>query len=67
MKLNELSRQIQVKLNHYCEKYSISFSQPQYKSIRQCIFGILKSGSVQLAAIGRSLSEPITHKKPQNG
>lgn len=63
MKLNELSRQIQVKLHQYCHKYKEEYSKPDFKFIRQMHYGILKSGSVQLSSIGRSLSEGISHKK----
>ena len=63
MELNELNRQIQVKIHQYCNKFKEGFSKPEYKFIRQMLFGILKSGRVQLSSIGRSLSEPITHKK----
>ena len=63
MELNELNRQVQVKLHQYCHKFKKDYSKPDYKFIRQMHFGILKSGSVQLSSIGRSLSEVINHKK----
>lgn len=63
MELNELNRQVQVKLHQYCYKFKEGYSKPDSKFIRQMHFGILKSGSVQLSSIGRSLSEVISHKK----
>ena len=63
MELNELSRQIQVKLHQYCYSFKEGYSKPDYRFIRQMHFGILKSGSVQLSSISRSLSEVTTHKK----
>jgi hypothetical protein len=63
MELKQLSQQIQVKLHQYCYKFGDDFSKPDCKFIRQMHFGILKSGSVQLSSISRSLSEVISHKK----
>jgi len=63
MELNELSRQIQVKLHQYCHKFKEDYSKPDYKFISQMHYGILKSGRVHLSSIGRSLSEGITNKK----
>ena len=63
MELNQLSQQIQVKLHQYCYKFRDDYSKPDSKFIRQMHYGILKSGSVQLSSIGRSLSEEISHKK----
>lgn len=63
MELNELSRQVQVKLHQYCYKFKEGYSKADSRFIRQMHFGILKSGSVQLSSIGRSLSEVISHKK----
>lgn len=63
MELNELSRQVQVKLHQYCYKFKEGYSKPDSRFIRQMHFGILKSGSVQLSSISRSLSEGISHKK----
>ena len=50
MEINELNRQIQVKIHQYCNKFNEGFSKPEYKFIRQMLFGILKSGSVQLGS-----------------
>jgi len=63
MELNELNQQLQVKLHQYFNKFENGISRPEYKFIRQVIFGILKTGSVQVASIGRGLSELITQKK----
>lgn len=63
MELNELSGQVQVKLHQYCHKFKAAYNKPDFKFIRQMHYGILKSGSVQLSSIGRSLSEGISHKK----
>lgn len=63
MELNELNQQAQVKLHQYCSKFKKDFSKPDYKFLSQMHYGILKSGSVKLSEIGRSLSEEINHKK----
>lgn len=63
MELNELNKQIQVKIHQYCNKFQKDLTKPEYKFVRQMLFGILKSGSVQISRIGRGLSEQITHKK----
>jgi hypothetical protein len=63
MELTELSRQVQVKLHQYCNKFKGGVTKPEYKFIRQMLFGILKGGSVQLSSIGRHISDSITHKK----
>ncbi|OVE78917.1 hypothetical protein BVY01_04060 [bacterium I07] len=63
MEITELSGQIQVKIHQYSNKFQLGLSKPETKFIRQMLFGILKSGSVQLSRIGRGLSEPITLKK----
>ncbi len=52
MELNELNRQVQVKLHQYCYKFRGDYSKPDSKFVRQMHFGILKSGSVQLSSIG---------------
>jgi hypothetical protein len=54
---------VQIKLWQYGEKSTAAFPRPVQKFIRQMLFGILKSGSVQLNSIGRSLQEPLALKK----
>lgn len=63
MELTQLSGKIQVKLNQFFQKYVRGFKRPEQKFIRQMLFGILKSGAVQLNAIGRALQEKIVLKK----
>jgi hypothetical protein len=63
MELTQLSQQIQVKLHQYCYNFKAGYSKPEIRFIRQMHFGILKSGSVLLSSIGRSLSEKVSHKK----
>jgi hypothetical protein len=55
MQLNQLSSQIQVKFNQFSGHYVVGFNRPLQKFLRQMLFGILKSGKVQLNAIGRGL------------
>jgi hypothetical protein len=63
MQIKELRGKIQIKLDQFTGKYKVDFPRPEYKLIHQIIFGILKSGRVQLSNIGRSLGEEITQKK----
>jgi len=63
MQLNQLSSKIQVKFNQFSRNYVQVFDRPLQKFLRQMLFGILKSGKVQLNAIGRALQEKISLKK----
>lgn len=63
MELTQLSGKIHVKLSQFFQKYVRGFNRPEQKFIRQMLFGILKSGAVQLNAIGRALQEKIALKK----
>ena len=63
MQLNQLSAKIQVKFNQFCRSYVHGFDRPLQKFLRQMLFGILKSGKVQLNAIGRALQEKIPLKQ----
>ena len=63
MSFTKFTQPIQTKLHQYCYSFQDIFARPVHKFIRQMIFGILKSGSVQLNAIGRSLQEKIPLKK----
>ena len=62
MQLNQLSSQIQVKFNQFSRHYVVGFNRPLQKLLRQMLFGILKSGKVQLNTIGRALPEKIPLK-----
>jgi len=63
MSFTEFTRPIQIKQWQFCESFADRFPRPVHKFIRQMLFGILKSGSVQLNSIGRSLQEHIALKK----
>jgi hypothetical protein len=63
MRLNQLSSKLQVKFNQFSQTYVHGFDRPLQKFLRQMLFGILKSGKVQLNAIGRALQEKISLKK----
>lgn len=63
MKLTQLSGKIQVKFNQFINSYSRGLNRPLQKFVRQMLFGILKSGEVQLNAIGRALQERLPLKK----
>ena len=63
MQLKQLSSKIQVKFNQFSGKYVFVFNRPLQKFIRQMLFGILKSGKVQLDAIRRALQEKIPLKQ----
>ena len=63
MQLKQLSSKIQVKFNQFSGNYIVGFDRPLQKFLRQMMFGILKSGTVQLNAIGRALHEKIPLKK----
>ena len=63
MSFTKFARPIQIKLHQFCYSFKGNFSRPVNKFVHQMIFGILKSGTVQLNAIGRSLQEKIPLKK----
>jgi hypothetical protein len=63
MELTQLSGKIQVKFNQFVQNYATEFNRPLQKFVRQLLFGILKSGAVQLNAIGRALQEKLALKK----
>ena len=63
MKLKELTTKIQVKFNQFSKRYSSGHTVPIQKFLKQMLFGILKSGEVQLNSIARALQEPIALKK----
>lgn len=59
----EFTQPLQIKLHQFCSAFAPKFSWPVHKFIHQMVSGILKSGSVQLNSIGRSLQEKIALKK----
>jgi hypothetical protein len=59
----EFTKPVQIKLHQFCSTFTHHFSRPVNKFIQQMVFGILKSGSVQLNSIGRALQEEISLKK----
>lgn len=63
MSFLKFTQPIQTKLWQYCHEFGSDFTKPVHKFIRQMIFGILKSGSVQLNNIGKALQEKISLKK----
>lgn len=63
MPFTELTRPVQIKLYQFHRTFADDFSRPVDKFIRQMVFGILKSGSVQLNRIARDLHERIPLKK----
>jgi hypothetical protein len=63
MQLKQLSSKIQVKFSQFSHNYVFGFNRPLQKFLRQMLFGILKSGKVQLNAIGRALQENIPLKQ----
>lgn len=63
MQLNQLSSKIKVKFNQFSRNYVQGFDRPLQNFFRRRLFGILKSGKVQLNAIGRALQEKIPLKK----
>ena len=63
MQLKQLSSKIQVKFNQFSRHYVFGFNRPLQKFLRQMLFGILKSGKVQLNALGEVLRENISLQK----
>lgn len=59
----EFTQPVQIKLHQFGATFKHQFSRPVHKFIQQMVFGILKSGSVQLNNIGRALQEKISLKK----
>ncbi len=59
----DFTKPLQIKLHQFCANLAPRFSRPVNKFIQQMVFGILKSSSVQLNSIGRSLQEKISLKK----
>lgn len=63
MSFLDFTQPVQTKLYQFCASCEESFARPVHKFIKQMVFGILKSGSVQLNSIGRALQEKIPLKK----
>ena len=63
MAFTKFTQPIQTKSHQFFYTTQTNFSRPVHKFIYQMNFGILKSGNVQLNAIGRSLQESIPLKK----
>ncbi len=59
----QFTKSVQIKLHQFSSSFKKDFTKPEFKFIRQIIFGILKGGSVQLNTIGRCLEEKISLKK----
>ena len=59
----QFTQPVQIKLHQFSAIFAHQFSRPVHKFIQQMVFGILKSGSVQLNSIGRALQEKISLKK----
>lgn len=63
MSFVKFTQPIQTKLHQFCYCFVDHFTRPVNNFIHDTIFGILKSGSVQLNSIARSLQEKIALKK----
>jgi hypothetical protein len=63
MSFLDFTQPVQTKLHQFCASFAKQFSRPVHKFVQQMVFGILKSGSVQLNSIGRALQEKIALKK----
>ena len=62
----QFTKSVQIKLHQFVIPFQKDFTKPEFKFIRQMVFGILKGGSVQLNTIGRCLEEKISLKKVTN-
>ena len=60
IKDKEISKKLQVKLNHHIRKFENYFTRPEYKFIYQMVFGIIKSGELKISRIAKSLNEVIS-------
>ena len=63
MELKQITSKIQVKLKLFNNRLSAGYRRPTQRFISQMMFGILKSGKIQLNAIARSLQERRFIKK----
>ena len=63
MSITRFTPAVQTKLWQYVDKFMEDYTKPEHNFIHQMLFGILKSGSVQINTISRSLQERISLKK----
>jgi hypothetical protein len=63
MQLHQLSSKIQVRFNQFGGNYVFGFDRPLQQFVRQMVIGSLKSGKVQLNALGEVLRENISLQK----
>jgi hypothetical protein len=63
MSYTQFTATIQTKLWQFCDKFKSDFSKAEHNFIKQMMFGILKSGRVEINSIARSLQESIPLKK----
>ncbi len=59
----DIKQIIQIEFNRYMKKYKKNLTLPEYKFLRQMVYGILSSQHVHLNKIGSILQESITLKK----
>jgi hypothetical protein len=59
----QFTASIQTKLWQFCDKFKKDFKKPEQRFIHQALFGILKSGRVEINSIARSLQEAVPIKK----
>ena len=59
----QFTQPIQTKPHQFCDSFADHFTRPVNDFIEDMLLGILKSGSVQLNSIARSLQEKIALKK----
>lgn len=63
MEHRELIQTVQGKFHYYLNRFTESFSRPDWKFINQMCFGILESGELKLSKIAQGLGEQISLKK----
>lgn len=63
MSITQFTPAVQTKLWQYVHSFKDNFTKPEHKFIHQILFGILKSGHIQLNTISRSLQEKLPLKK----
>jgi hypothetical protein len=63
MSYTQFTSTVQTKLWQFCDKFKLDFKKPEQRFIHQMLFGILKSGRVEINSIARSLQEEIPIKK----
>ena len=63
MSFVQFTQPIQTKLHQFCYSFADHFTRPVNDFIYEMVFGILKSGTVLLNSIARSLQEKMALKK----